>query len=172
MTSRPFAWRATALAVLAAMAPGGCRSTPATPAPPSPVYEARYEDQPTYWRYVPLRADAAQHPSPSDFTRAQQTCKGTEFIDCLRGLGFYRAQCSDGVDNDGDGLVDHPSDPGCEETHALEEAPACDDDRDNDGDGLADWDGAGFTHADPECIDAPSRDRERSDAKRWFESLF
>ena len=86
---------------------------------------------------------------------------------CLADQGFYPAQCSDGVDNDGDGATDHPADPGCAGPHALEESPACDDGLDNDGDGHADWDGAGFSHPDPECEDAPWRDREYPEHARW-----
>ena len=65
-------------------------------------------------------------------------------------LSYYASQidavtslsaCSDGIDDDGDGLVDL-ADPGCYdandpfETNAL---AACDDGFDNDGDGLVDW---------------------------------
>ena len=59
--------------------------------------------------------------------------------------------CSDGIDNDSDGLADHPADPGCtgptdtDETDAPPPAPACSDGLDNDSDGLAD------SPADPGC---------------------
>ncbi len=46
-------------------------------------------------------------------------------------------QCSDGIDNDGDGKKDHPADPGCEnpqDNNEKDEAPACADGVDNDGD--------------------------------------
>ena len=71
-------------------------------------------------------------------------------------LSYYRSQilavtaelaCSDGLDDDGDGLVDL-DDPGCYalddpfETNAL---VACDDGFDDDADGLVDW------PADPGC---------------------
>lgn len=60
--------------------------------------------------------------------------------------------CSDGIDQDGDGLFDFPSDPGCESVHATIENPKCDDDLDNDGDGAIDWDGgAGMGTPDPQC---------------------
>ncbi len=49
--------------------------------------------------------------------------------------------CSDGQDNDGDGLSDFPDDPGCANADGVREDPACDDDVDNDGDGGVDWDG-------------------------------
>jgi spore coat protein A len=56
--------------------------------------------------------------------------------------------CSDGVDNDGDGFVDHAGgDPGCDSPGDLgEHAPTlpCDDGIDNDGDGFVDT-------ADPAC---------------------
>jgi hypothetical protein len=75
-------------------------------------------------------------------------------------LSYYRPQilaisaeraCSDGTDDDGDGLIDWPADPGCGsasdpfETNAL---VACDDGIDQDGDLLVDW------PADPGCRDA------------------
>lgn len=59
-------------------------------------------------------------------------------------------QCSDGIDNDGDGLVDFPADPDC--TDALDDSeadlPQCSDGIDNDNDGLIDF------PADPSCTDA------------------
>jgi hypothetical protein len=47
--------------------------------------------------------------------------------------------CNDGLDNDGDGLVDHPADPGCAGLGRPSESPACDDGIDDDGDGLIDF---------------------------------
>lgn len=57
--------------------------------------------------------------------------------------------CDDGVDNDGDGLTDHPDDPGC--ATAADESETdplrpCDDGLDNDGDGRTDF------PADPGCL--------------------
>jgi len=49
--------------------------------------------------------------------------------------------CDDGVDNDGDGLVDFPEDPGCANATADRENPQCNDGVDNDGDGKIDFDG-------------------------------
>ncbi len=51
------------------------------------------------------------------------------------------AECSDAQDNDGDGWVDHPDDPGCADGDDRYEAPACQDGIDNDDDGLIDFDG-------------------------------
>jgi hypothetical protein len=68
----------------------------------------------------------------------------------LADLSFYRSQilaisaeraCSDGGDDDGDGLFDM-ADPGCASTSDAFETNAlvdCDDGFDSDGDGLVDW---------------------------------
>lgn len=56
-------------------------------------------------------------------------------------------RCSDGLDNDNDGIVDFPSEPGCESAldHTEDDTcpgvgcPQCADGADNDGDGLTDW---------------------------------
>lgn len=55
--------------------------------------------------------------------------------------------CADGIDNDGDGLVDHPADPGCQLATSDNESPSCDDGLDNDGDGLVDY------PQDPGCFE-------------------
>lgn len=65
------------------------------------------------------------------------------------------AACADGLDNDGDGLADYPSDPGCTSSTDYSEsdplppppppAAACADGLDNDGDGVTDY------PADPGC---------------------
>ena len=52
--------------------------------------------------------------------------------------------CSDGLDNDGDGLSDWPDDPDCEDADDRDEfrsswTAACADGVDNDGDGATDW---------------------------------
>lgn len=53
--------------------------------------------------------------------------------------------CSNGVDDDADGLTDFPADPGCGSGADTSESPACDDGIDNDGDSLVDF------PADPAC---------------------
>lgn len=58
--------------------------------------------------------------------------------------------CNDGVDNDSDGLVDYPADPGCRNAAFDREDPECDDGVDNDGDGIKDV-------LDPECLRASDR---------------
>ena len=55
-------------------------------------------------------------------------------------------QCSDGLDNDGDGKIDYPADAGCYDAADSSEAGGvCDDGLDNDGDGKIDY------PADPGC---------------------
>ncbi|MGQ0700893.1 MAG: OmpA family protein [Panacagrimonas sp.] len=51
------------------------------------------------------------------------------------------AICSDTLDNDGDGLIDFPGDPGCSAADDGDETdpPQCSDGKDNDGDGLIDF---------------------------------
>jgi hypothetical protein len=59
-------------------------------------------------------------------------------------------ECSDGIDNDDDGTVDFPDDPGCDGTADLSERSpllACDDGTDNDSDGRIDFDPV--TYANP-----------------------
>ena len=67
-----------------------------------------------------------------------------------------RVACHDGIDNDGDGAIDHPADADCDNPHdETEESltgpsspPACSDGIDNDADGAADY------PADPDCASA------------------
>ena len=58
---------------------------------------------------------------------------------------FGMAECSDGIDNDGDGLIDYPADPGCGYPLASTENPACSDGIDNDLDTFVDF------PTDPQC---------------------
>ncbi|OGJ21656.1 hypothetical protein A3K73_01290 [Candidatus Pacearchaeota archaeon RBG_13_36_9] len=54
--------------------------------------------------------------------------------------------CSDGLDNDGDGYIDYPDDPGCyskNDNSELNTAIECDDGSDNDGDSAIDMADAG-----------------------------
>jgi hypothetical protein len=163
--------------------------------PPSPVYtldaepaadtalpsESAPASAASYWRFVPLGPTPKPFPTDGEFEDLASRCNAAApasdetdqfdqsdetFRSCFGDRGFYEAECSDGRDNDGDGLIDHASDPGCAEPHALSEAPECNDKRDNDGDGLADWDGAGFSHPDPECAETPSGRREAAPPKR------
>lgn len=66
------------------------------------------------------------------------------------------ALCDDGLDNDGDTLIDYPADPGCDSILDNDETdpivPACNDGIDNDGDSLIDYPN------DPGCENASDTD--------------
>jgi len=84
-----------------------------------------------------------------------QTEKGALAVFAVAPAPGQGPACSDGIDNDGDGLVDYPMDPGCSspiDDSELEATHPCDDGIDNDGDGYVDWrlDGSG----DPGCASA------------------
>jgi hypothetical protein len=88
-------------------------------------------------------------------------------------LSFYRSQilgwvstpeCNDGLDDDADGLIDYPADPGCKSSSDTHERFDCQDGLDNDGDGLFDFPadaGCGSATSDPEnpqCNDGLDND--------------
>jgi len=76
------------------------------------------------------------------------TALSTGYRDTLAIL--VKWQCTDGIDNDGDGLVDYPDDPGCASAGNNTETAACQDGIDNDGDGKIDFDGgASANHGTP-----------------------
>ena len=82
------------------------------------------------------------HPSPSGYVKM-----GDAWYGAIQSL---QDPCSDSLDNDGDGLVDYPADPGCVDASDLSERDPflfCDDGADNDGDGRTDFDP--FTFANP-----------------------
>lgn len=68
--------------------------------------------------------------------------------------GVVASACSDSSDNDGDGKVDFPDDPGCSSTSDTDETdpPACSDGSDNDTDGKIDF-GSGPDN-EPGCSNA------------------
>jgi hypothetical protein len=75
------------------------------------------------------------------------------------------SDCQDGIDNDGDGLVDRAADSGCATPDDLSERVECEDGFDNDGDGVTDYAGgdAGCARAaasveDPGCDDGRDND--------------
>jgi len=78
-------------------------------------------------------------------------------------IGGPTTQCSDGADNDGDGEIDFPNDPGCfSVTDDDETNPQCDDGIDNDSDGFCDLAGRtctdGSTPGDPGCNSSTDND--------------
>jgi hypothetical protein len=74
-------------------------------------------------------------------------CEGGLICDGPVGLRTCRSQCADGADNNGDGKIDYPDDPGCEAPGDNFEdtvcpgptCPVCSDGVDNDGDNLTDY---------------------------------
>jgi hypothetical protein len=69
--------------------------------------------------------------------------------------------CSDGLDNDRDGFVDYPDDPGCRDASSVREDPRCQDGIDNDLATGIDFDGGASVNggvpldvADPDCTTA------------------
>ena len=84
-------------------------------------------------------------------------------------------QCSDGIDNDGNALVDYPDDPNCTDANDNEEfdnnppaIPQCSDGLDNDSDTLIDFpddlgclDANDFYEVDiPQCLDGIDNDND------------
>lgn len=71
-------------------------------------------------------------------------------------------ECSDEVDNDGDGSIDYPNDPGCESPQDDDETdnqpPDCSDGTDDDGDGRIDYpdDPGCENRADDDETDGPA----------------
>lgn len=54
-------------------------------------------------------------------------------------FGSFIIQCSDGIDNDGDGKIDYGSDNGCRDIMDNDEKTQCQDGIDNDGNGRIDY---------------------------------
>jgi outer membrane protein assembly factor BamB len=73
--------------------------------------------------------------SPGDFSA---NTPSDLFALCVPGVGDC-LPCADGQDNDGDGLGDHPDDPGCASADDLSEQPDCSDGLENDFDGARDF---------------------------------
>lgn len=60
-------------------------------------------------------------------------------------VAVLESDCSNGTDDDADGVVDYPLDPQCTSPIDVSERSDCEDGYDNDGDGGTDW------PADPTC---------------------
>lgn len=104
------------------------------------------------------------HVTPPAVLDGVQGQAGAIAAGAVHTLAIRTDECSNGLDDDGDGLADHPEDPGCASpTDLSEQSPAlpCDDGIDNDGDGLIDWNGS---PPDPQWVDAPWRNREAASA--------
>jgi hypothetical protein len=84
--------------------------------------------------------------------------------------------CSNGLDDDGDGFADYPSDPGCASATSSLESPKCQDGIDNDGDGMIDFDGGASLNGgtplaapDPQCPVASRNFEKRQSCGLGFE---
>jgi hypothetical protein len=79
-------------------------------------------------------------------------------------------ECANGIDDDADGRVDFPADPGCRDALSSTESPQCDDAVDNDGDGTLDWDGGPSSGIpDATCAGRGSGTREETGCGLGFE---
>jgi len=120
-------------------------SEPDAPEGPAPI--ARDLGPETDEGLIGPRIDAA--PDPADMGPERRLDRGVE-VDMAP-----PAACADGLDNDGDGAIDHPADPGCAGPDDDDEVdpivlPECADGVDNDGDGEVDLtDGDCLSAADP-----------------------
>jgi hypothetical protein len=74
--------------------------------------------------------------------------------------------CNDKLDNDGDGRIDYPLDPGCGAASYTNERPLCNDGLDNDGDGATDGPfdigckGQSGVNERPACADGMDSDND------------
>jgi hypothetical protein len=125
--------------------------------------EIRLFYQPTSWEYIQFLYEA------NNGSVAFLAQEGDNLLDAWLATGMAAPYemafaawtaavpaCNDQLDNDGDGLVDHPADPGCASLLDVSENRAgfaCDDRIDNDQDGLTDF------PQDPGCV-SPSYRRE------------
>jgi hypothetical protein len=88
-----------------------------------------------------------------DLTPSCPTCNGCPDEDfhtagsVLLDVSSRLSVCSDGLDNDGDGLIDAAQDPGCTNASDRSEVADCADGLDNDGDGDIDQDDGGCDSA-------------------------
>jgi endoglucanase len=92
-----------------------------------------------YWSWNPNSGDTG------GVLQDDWTTPWHDKVDLLLTLWRKKSVCSDGLDNDGDGLIDYPADPGClsvldaDETNAVTVVAACADKIDNDNDGFIDY---------------------------------
>ena len=109
-----------------------------------PLYGTILQTYPNFYRLDP---EAALPPTPFDETFRYEICDFDGLCSQAQATIHVVATpvpvaapaCDDGLDGDGDGLVDFPHDPGCPAPHSHPENPECDDGIDNDGDGLTDF---------------------------------
>lgn len=109
----------------------------------------------TTYHFRAFATNADGTTNGSDATFQTSNCGGSTG----GGGGPTTWACSDHVDNDGDGIIDYPADPGCSSASDLNEFDhKCNNRVDDDGDGFIDYAdgfaGGVFYQADPGC-DAP-----------------
>lgn len=126
------------------------------PAPPCGPSDASTRGRTaTSWTLPAGLCDAAYTGAPGSYTARARVTRGGVTIDATDRVTICAPACSNGRDDDGDGRVDFPADPGCASAGSPFESPQCKDGRDNDGDGLIDL-------ADPQCSALPANPREVS----------
>ena len=109
-----------------------------------------------------IRGDITDSPAPNDCANAAGNPAGSTAGVCFDDVTKTwtrqgAAQCNNGVDDDADGAIDFPDDPGCAAIDDNTESPnpdgegptrACNDGVDNDADGFVDFPN------DPDCTDS------------------
>ncbi|MCX5738869.1 MAG: right-handed parallel beta-helix repeat-containing protein [Proteobacteria bacterium] len=90
-------------------------------------------------------------------------------LQCVGVACIPAEKCRDGIDNDGDGLIDFPTDPGCASAASNIENPTCQDGIDNNRNGTIDFDGgASANHGvslgqlDPQCTTPYAKEKRRA----------
>lgn len=140
-------------------------------------------DWPTPWE-MSFRTEALYHVESSDFREPQfnvgvhiplgpSTAKPAPPAPRLVEPTTPPPACMDGMDNDGDGLIDFPDDRGCLTADDIDEVdpPMCSDGRDNDGDGLTDFpNDKGCSSADDNDETDPTCDELSPGERANFES--
>ena len=97
--------------------------------------------------------DGCNDPTPDEL--------GGFVVRQMAGVNLAASLCSNGSDDDGDGLADFPADPGCRNADSNIENPQCQDGLDNDGQPGIDFDGGAAANGgvaiagmDPQCTQA------------------
>jgi lysophospholipase L1-like esterase len=118
----------------------------------------------TDWQPYQMSATApTSPPNPVFASRLEFQARAGDTVDIDLAAFVAPGACADGLDNDGDGLIDHPADPGCRYATSAFEGRQCQDGIDNDNQPGTDFDGGESIHGigngdpdgpDPQCTDA------------------
>ena len=116
--------------------------------------------------------DSDMTPDDSDMT-PDDSDMTPDVSDMMLDMNLEPPLCLNGVDDDGDGLIDFPRDPGCRSVEDDDEEDPerfeCEDDIDNDDDGAIDLDDPGCASpSDPSelSVCGPHQARDISNSKR------